>query len=83
MDGIINLKPGTTLTVLLVVMVNVIALLLLEVPLITFAVAPDWTPTAIERAKAWFADHWRGIAVIGTALVRLLLVIRGVIELLS
>jgi Sap, sulfolipid-1-addressing protein len=83
MHGIIKLKPGTTITVLLVVMVNVIALLLLELPLISFAVAPDWTPTAVERAKRWFADHWRKIAVIGTALVGLLLVIKGVIEFLS
>ena len=83
LDGIIKLKPGTTITVLLVLMVTVIMLALLELPLISFAVAPDWTPTAPQRAKAWFADHWRRIAVIGTALVALLLVIRGVIELLS
>ena len=83
LDGIIKLRPGTPLTILLVLMVNAIALLLLELPLIGFAVAPDWTATAIDRAKAWFADHWRRIAVIGTALVGLLLVIRGVIELLS
>ena len=83
LDGIIKLKPGTTLTILLVLMVNVIALVLLELPLIGFAVAPDWTETAVERAKSWIARHWRRIAVIGTALVGLLLVIRGVIELLS
>jgi hypothetical protein len=57
--------------------------LLLEVPLISFAVAPDWTPTAIERAKRWFAAHWRRIAEIGTAFVGLLLIIRGAIELLG
>jgi len=83
LDGIIKLKPGTTTTVLLVLMVNMIAFVLLEVPLIGFAVAPDWTGKAVERAKSWFARRWRRIAVIGTGLVGLLLVIRGVIELLS
>ena len=38
-------------TILLVLIVNAIALLLLELPLISFTVAPSWTPTAIERAK--------------------------------
>ena len=51
MDGIIKLKPGTLITILLVLMVNAISLLLLELPLIGFAVAPDWTVTAIKRAK--------------------------------
>ena len=68
---------------MLVVTVNVIMMLLLELPMISFVLAADWTPTAIERAKRWFAREGRKIAVIGTALPGLLLVIRGVIELLS
>jgi Sap, sulfolipid-1-addressing protein len=83
LDGIIKLKPGTVTAILLVVLVNVIGLLLLEVPMISFAVAPEWTPAAISRAKRWFARHWRRFAVTGTALVGVLLVIRGVIEFLS
>jgi uncharacterized membrane protein YozB (DUF420 family) len=69
--------------VLLVLMVNVIMLALIEVPLITFAVAPDWTPRAIERTKAWFASNAHTIAVRGTAALGALLIIRGVITLLS
>ena len=83
LDGIIKLKPGTTLSIVLVVTVNVIMMLLLELPMISFVLAPDWTPRAIERAKRWFAREGRKIAVIGTALLGLLLVIRCVIELLS
>jgi hypothetical protein len=83
MDGIIKLKSGTTVTIVLVLMVNVIQMAPLELMLIGFAVAPDWTPKAIERFKRWFATHWRRIAVIGTAIVGILLVVRGMIELLG
>jgi Sap, sulfolipid-1-addressing protein len=80
LDGIIKLNPGTVSAILLVVLSNVIGLLLLEVPMLSFAVAPDWTPAAIDRAKRWFGLHWRTIAVNGTALIGLLLAVRGAIE---
>jgi len=83
LDGIIKLDYATLATVLLVLMVNLIMLAFLEVPLICFAVAPEWTPKAIERAKAWFAHHAHRIAVLGTALIGSLLILRGVITLLS
>ena len=83
LSGIIKLNPSTLATVLLVLMVNVIMLALIEVPLITFAVAPDWTPRAIERTKAWFARNAHTIAVRGTAVLGTLLIVRGVITLLS
>ena len=68
---------------LVVVMVNAIMLLPLELLVISFAVAPDWTPTALERVKRWFGRHWHRIAVVGTALLGLLLAVRGVIELIA
>jgi len=64
-------------------MVNVIMLALFEVPLIAFFVAPDWTPGAIERTKAWFSRNATKAAVIGAAGVGSLLVLRGIITLLS
>jgi hypothetical protein len=69
--------------VLLVLMVNVIMLALIEVPLITFAVAPDWTPRAIEQTKAWFARNAHTIAVRGTAILGTLLIVRGLVTLLG
>ncbi|MGP0038194.1 MAG: hypothetical protein ACLP4R_27055 [Solirubrobacteraceae bacterium] len=44
LDGIVELKAGTTITILLVLVVTVIILTLLEMPMISFAVVPDWTP---------------------------------------
>ena len=56
---------------------------LLEVPLASFAIAPEWTPRAIERAKAWVARHAHVFAVRGLAAVGALLIIKGLIGLLS
>ena len=80
--GIVKLDYATALTVLLVLMVNVIMLALIEVPLIGFSIAPDWTPRAIETAKAWFGRHAHRIIVVGTAAIGSLLILRGLITLL-
>jgi hypothetical protein len=52
-----QLHYSTTETVLLVIGFNLVMLWLLEVPLVSFVIAPDWTPRAIERAKAWVSRH--------------------------
>ena len=71
------------MTVLIVIGFNLVMLWLLEVPLASFAVAPEWTPRAIERAKAWVSRHTRVVAVRGSAAIGALLVIKGIIGLLS
>ncbi len=83
MTGVAKLKYNTVDTVLLVLAVNVIMLALLEVPLICFAVAPEWTPTAIDGAKASFRRHGRRVLIIGAAAVGSLLILRGVITLIA
>jgi hypothetical protein len=83
LDGIIKLKASDAVSVLLVLLVNVTMLALLEVPLICFTVAPDWTPAALERTKAWFRRHGRPALTIGAATLGALLILRGVIELIA
>jgi hypothetical protein len=56
---------------------------LLEVPLACFSVAPEWTPRAIDRAKAWVSRHAHVFAVRGSAAVGALLVIKGIVGLVS
>lgn len=73
-----KLKYSTTATVLLVVGFNLVMLWLLEVPLASFLVAPDWTPRAIERAKRWVSRHAHMFAVRGFTAVGALLIIKGV-----
>jgi hypothetical protein len=81
LDQIHKLKYSTTGTVLLVIGFNLVMLWMLEVPLASFLVAPDWTPRAIERAKAWVSRHAHIFAVRGFAALGALLVIKGVIGL--
>jgi Sap, sulfolipid-1-addressing protein len=82
LDQIHKLKYSTTETVLLVIGFNLVMLWLLEVPLACFFVAPDWTPKAIERAKAWVSRHTHTFAVRGLTALGALLIIKGVIGLL-
>jgi len=81
LDEIHKLKYSTAVTVLVVIGFNLVMLWLLEVPLASFLVAPEWTPRAIERAKLWVSRHAHVFAVRGTAAIGLLLVIKGIIGL--
>jgi len=54
-----KLNHSTAETLLSVVRFNLIMLALLEIPLVCFVIAPDWTPSAIDRARAWISRHAR------------------------
>jgi hypothetical protein len=81
LDQIHKLKYSTPATVLLVIGFNLVMLWLLEVPLASFVVAPEWTPRAIERAKLWVSRHAHIFAVRGFAAIGALLIIKGIIGL--
>jgi Sap, sulfolipid-1-addressing protein len=80
---IARLNYSTAGTVLVVLLVNLIMLALLEVPLVCFFVAPDWTPGAIERAKAWLGREGRRYAIVGSMAIGALLILRAVITLIA
>jgi hypothetical protein len=81
LDEIHKLNYSTTITVLLVVGFNLVMLWLLEAPLVSFLVAPEWTPRAIERAKEWVSRHLQMFAVRGLTLLGALLIIKGIVGL--
>ena len=81
LDDIHKLKYSTPATVLVVIGFNVVMLWLLEVPLVSFIIAPEWTPRAVDGAKAWVSRHAHTFAVRGLTLVGALLVIKGIIGL--
>src|SRR5205823_1354541 len=83
LDQIHKLQYSTFATVLLVVGFNVVMMWLLELPLVCYFVAPDWTPGAVERAKAWVGRHAHRVAVRGFTAIGALLVIKGVVGLVS
>jgi hypothetical protein len=76
-------KLSTTATVLTVIVFNLIMLMLLELPLLGYTYAPDWTPGAVERSKAWVGRHGKKAAAIALAVLGGALIIRGAIELVS
>jgi hypothetical protein len=76
-------KLSTAGTVLTVVGFNLIMLILLELPLLGYVIAPDWTPGAVERAKAWVGRNGHKAAVIALTVVGGALVIKGVAGLVS
>src|SRR5436305_14610529 len=78
-----KLKYSTTTTVLLVIGFNLVMLWLLEVPLASFVVAPDWTPRAIERAKLWVSRHADMFAIRVFTGLGALLIIKVVIGLVG
>jgi hypothetical protein len=81
LDGIVRLNPPTAPTVLLVVLVSVMQLTFVLAPLITFTVAPDWTPRILRRVKAWFTRDANKIAAAGTAIAGVLLLTKALITL--
>lgn len=83
LDQIHKLHYATAVTVLLVIGFNLVMMWLLEVPLVSFLVAPQWTPHAVDRTKAWVSRHARVVAIRGSATVGLLLIVKGLIGLLG
>jgi ABC-type nickel/cobalt efflux system permease component RcnA len=81
LDDIDKLHYSTTVTVLIVIGFNLVMLWLLEVPLVSFLVAPDWTPRAVERAKLWVSRHAHMFAIRGLSLLGVLLIIKGIVGL--
>jgi hypothetical protein len=77
-----RLDYSTSATVLLIVGFNVVMLWLIEVPLVCWLIAPDWTPQVIARAKSWLGMHGIVVAARALAVIGALLVLKGVIGLL-
>jgi Sap, sulfolipid-1-addressing protein len=82
LDKLSKLGYSSAVTVLVVLAFNLVMLVLLEGPMIAFAVAPDWTPAAIDRAKRWAGTHGRQLAIRGLSVIGVALAAKGIIGLL-
>jgi Sap, sulfolipid-1-addressing protein len=67
-------------TVLTVIAVNIVMLMLLELPLIGYTIAPAWTSATVERLKDWLGRNGHRVLVIGAAVIGLALIARGAIQ---
>lgn len=82
LDRMAKLDAGVAPTVLLVVVFCVIQQLLLEVPLLGYAFAPEQTQDRVTRFRAWLGRNGRRMGVAFAAVIGILLVLRGVVTLL-
>jgi hypothetical protein len=81
LNRLVHLDPGTGATVFLVVLFCVIQALFLELPLIGYALSPQRTEGVVARFRNWMARRGRQAAAKGAIVIGLLLLLRGVLEL--
>jgi len=82
LNHISALEAAVPPTVLLVVAISIIQLLLLELPLLGYTFAPEATQDRVERFRAWLTRNGRRAAMYGAGALGLILIARGVIDLL-
>ena len=82
LDRMAKLDASVAATAALVVVFCLIQQLLLEVPLLGYAFAPEKTQDRVTRFRAWLSRNGRRAGVALAAAVGALLVLRGVITLL-
>ena len=83
LDALSKLHYSDAVVVLIVIGFNIVMLALLEGPLVSFAVAPDWTPGAIERGKAYVNRRGLKLAERALAVLGILLIVKGAIGLIA
>jgi hypothetical protein len=82
LDRTAKLDYAVVPTALIVLVVALIQQLLLEIPLLGFAIAPERTEKAVAGFRQWLARNGARAATAVAATIGGLLVLRGVIELL-
>ena len=83
LDRMAKLDATSAELVLLVVVFCVIQQLLLEVPLLGYVFAPDWTKDAVARFRDWLGRNGRRVGIRVAAVIGVLLIVRGVITLIA
>jgi len=83
LDRMAKLDASTVATVLLVIGFCLMQQLLIELPLLGYAFAPERTQDAVTRFRAWLGRSGRGAATVGAVVIGALLLLRGLIGLLG
>lgn len=82
LDRMAKLDANPAETVLMVLAFCIFQQLLLELPLLGYAFAPEWTQDAVTRFRAWLSRNGRRGAVVVALVLGALLVIRGIVTLI-
>jgi hypothetical protein len=81
LDRMAKLDWAALPTALLVIGFCLMQQMLLELPLVGYAMKPDWTADAVVRFRAWLERNGRRVAANGAIVIGVLLLARGVITL--
>jgi Sap, sulfolipid-1-addressing protein len=76
-----KLDAAAVPTALLVIAFCLIQQLLLEIPLVSYFLAPEETADRVRRFRAWLSRNGRQAAIIGAAVLGSLVIIRGIVGL--
>ncbi len=80
MDLLSKQKVGTATTVLVVIAVNLVMLMLLEIPLIGYATRPEQTAAAVASFNNFLTRRGGRVALIAATVFGVLLVVRGIVN---
>jgi hypothetical protein len=78
-----NLNYGTGSTILVILGFNVMLLILLEIPLVGYVLAPQRTVVAVQDFRGWLSKNGLKAGIYFAAGLGVLLIVRGVIEFLT
>ncbi len=78
-----KLDAAAVPTALLVIAFCLIQQLLLEIPLVSYFLAPEETADRVRRFRAWLSRNGRQAAIIGAAVLGSLVIVRGIVGLVS
>jgi hypothetical protein len=76
-----KLDAAAVPTALLVIIFCLIQQLLLEIPLVSYFLAPEETAGRVDRFRAWLSRRGRRAAIIGAIVLGTLVIIRGIVGL--
>jgi Sap, sulfolipid-1-addressing protein len=83
MDELSKQHISTFATVIAVLVFNLIMFLLLEIPLLAYAISPESTEAGVQRFSDWLTRDRGRIALVGASAIVIFLLVRGTITLLS
>jgi hypothetical protein len=78
-----DLGYGAGGEILVIIGFNIMLLLLIEIPLVGYFVAPERTVVEVQRFRAWLSRRGRHMAVVAFAAIALFLLARGIVGYLT
>jgi hypothetical protein len=80
MEQLHKQKVGTGTTVIVVLAFNLIMLILLELPLLGYAIRPEQTAATVQRFSSWLSRRGGRIGLVAGGVIGVLLIVRGIVN---